>query len=790
MKHYLDLVEVSAKRHKKQGRMTRLCIVLAVFLVTVIFSMADMEMRSQMAQAVKSDGAWHAVFRVDDEQGALLAARPEVEQAARYGALNYHLDEGYQIEGIETGVCGFDRELMEIFPAAEIVEGVFPGNADETLINEQAENRLGLGIGDTVALKTPQGDERQYLITGISKETALTARYDACVLYLNAEGFQQLYGEDEGDAKEMVSYVTFRPLCNIQRAIGEISVQFDLQPDEVAQNAKVIMLMFQSRDSYMMGLYLAAGVLAVLVMIAGILMITSGMNSSIARRTEFFGMLRCLGATGRQVIRFVRAEALGWCKSAIPAGVSAGVVVTWMLCGMLRFLSPGLFEGMPVLGVSVPGLAAGVVMGFITVLLAAEAPARRASRVSPLTAVSGNAGTVQVVKRSAGTGVFKVETALGMHHATGSKKNFLLVTGSFAFSILLFLSFSAAVDFMYHAITPLRPGAPDYFAYSESNANSIPVELAGQIAAQTHVKRAFGRSCATCMLAVEDRETELTVISYDEQQFQWAKRDLLEGSFRGAVEGKGLLLAFRENNVMRSGSSVVLSQGEDSREVTIVGILGSVPFSYGTNKSTGAGEAVAICSEDMFRRLFGETGYAVIDVQFDAGVTDAEVQEIRRMIEQASGEGIAFSDRRIDNREARGASYSLAVFLYGFLAVIALIAFFNIVNCIAMSVSARLREYGAMRAVGMTVRQVVRMVWGETMTYTFCGIAFGCIAGLPLNRFLFHTLVTSRWGDAWELPGRELLIILIIMLCAACMAVTRPAKQIREMSVVDTIGAD
>ena len=88
MKHYLDLIQISAKQHKKQNRMTRLCIVLAVFLVTVIFGMADMEIRSQMIQAVKSDGSWHAGFLVDEEQGALLKARPEVEHIARYGVLN------------------------------------------------------------------------------------------------------------------------------------------------------------------------------------------------------------------------------------------------------------------------------------------------------------------------------------------------------------------------------------------------------------------------------------------------------------------------------------------------------------------------------------------------------------------------------------------------------------------------------------------------------------------------------------------------------------------------------
>ena len=130
----------------------------------------------------------------------------------------------------------------------------------------------------------------------------------------------------------------------------------------------------------------------------------------------------------------------------------------------------------------------------------------------------------------------------------------------------------------------------------------------------------------------------------------------------------------------------------------------------------------------------------------------------------------------------------MAVFLYGFLGIIALIAFFNIINCIAMSVSARMREYGAMRAIGMSVRQVVRMVVGETLTYTLSGVALGCVIGLPINRILFRSLVTFRWGDAWELPVWELLVIVAVMLLSVCLAVAGPARQIREMTVVDTIG--
>lgn len=788
MKQYLDLVKISAKRHGKQNRMTRFCIVLAVFLVTVIFGMADMEMRSQMMQAVKTDGSWHAAFVIGDEQGMLLKARPEVERIARYGSLNYRLQDGYQIEGVETGICGFDREFQEMMPDAEIVEGTFPGTAGETAVNENVRTRLGLEIGDIVHMTTPQGEVRQYRITGIAKNTALTARLDACCIFLNTEGFSALQAEGTEAAQELLYFVQFRRFCNIQKAMQEIREQFGLSPEQVRQNVKVLMLLFQSRDSYMMRFYFVAVVLAVLVVIAGVLMITASMNSHIARRTEFFGMLRCLGAARRQIIRFVRKEALNWCKTAIPIGVAAGVFVVWILCGMLRYFSPGLFEGLPVFGVSWPGMAAGVFVGLLTVLLAAGAPAKRAAKVSPLSAVSGNAGTVQAVKKTANTRFFKADTALGIHHASGSKKNFFLVTGSFAFSIILFLAFGTAIDFMHHAITPLRPSAPDLYIYKEDVSNQIPLELAEELEDNPAVKCAFGRSYAEVTIPADGRT--MAVISYDERQFGWAEDSLLAGSIQDAADGKGVLSIYREGSPLTVGSSVSLTAGGEEQEVSVVGILKDVPYYSSPDNNTGNTADGIICSESLFRELTGEEKYSVLDVQLERGTTDAQVQEIRRMMEQACETGAAFSDRRISNQEAKGASYSMSLFLYGFLAVIALIGFFNIINSIAMSVAARRKEYGAMRAIGMSVGQLLRMIWGETMTYIGFGVVFGCLIGLPLNKILFQSLVTSRWGDAWSLPGRELLIIVIMMLASACLAMMGPAKQIRRMTVVDTISRE
>ena len=122
-----------------------------------------------------------------------------------------------------------------------------------------------------------------------------------------------------------------------------------------------------------------AVVLSLLVLAAGVLMISSSMNSSVAERIKFFGMMRCIGMSKRQIVRFVRLEALNWCKTAVPAGLVMGIVATWILCAVLRFAVGEEFSDIPVFGVSFLGIALGIFVGVVTVLLAASIPARRAA---------------------------------------------------------------------------------------------------------------------------------------------------------------------------------------------------------------------------------------------------------------------------------------------------------------------------------------------------------------------------------------------------------------------------
>lgn len=112
-----------------------------------------------------------------------------------------------------------------------------------------------------------------------------------------------------------------------------------------------------------------------------------------------------------------------------------------------------------------------------------------------------------------------------------------------------------------------------------------------------------------------------------------------------------------------------------------------------------------------------------------------------------------------------------------------------IVNSIAMSMAARIKQYGALRAIGMSDRQLVKVVTAEAAVYAVAGSMAGCLLGLPLHKRLFEQMVTFRWGDPWQIPWDTIGIIVAIVMVTTVLAVRGPSKRIRNMSIVETISA-
>lgn len=104
-----------------------------------------------------------------------------------------------------------------------------------------------------------------------------------------------------------------------------------------------------------------------------------------------------------------------------------------------------------------------------------------------------------------------------------------------------------------------------------------------------------------------------------------------------------------------------------------------------------------------------------------------------------------------------------------------------------MSVSARMKQYGILRAIGMDDAQLKRMISAEAGTYAVSGLVVGVALGLVLNRKLYILLITHYFGAAWQMPWGCLAVIVVVVLAAVVLAVYNPVRRILMQPITATI---
>lgn len=483
--------------------------------------------------------------------------------------------------------------------------------------------------------------------------------------------------------------------------------------------------------------------------------------------------MRCIGASRQQIIRFVRLEALNWCKTAVPAGLILGTAISWGICALLHYGIGGEFSTMPVFALSPVGLICGALVGVITVLLAAQAPAKHASKISPMAAVSGNVTSAPSVTHKFGLCFNKVEWTLGMHHATASKKNWILMTFSFAFSIILFLCFSVGLDFAYELLPSLRPWQPDITLGGYANELVLNQDLSFSLRSMSGVEQVWGSSYIENVPAVSSQADidHVNLVSYDESLLDIAKDQVVQGDM-SAIYGEStqVMTVLGKDNPLKVGDIVQIA-GEE------------VEITCALSEGIYSSDYSIICSQETFKRLTGEQNYNLIGIQLNADATDETIKEISNLADSHT----IFSDLRERNQENRTTYIAAKFLIYSFLGIIAMISLFNIINTISMSVTARTKQYGAMRAVGMDSRQITQMISAEAFTYAFSGLIVGSGIGLPLSRLMHLRLITRYFGAAWHFPYLLIGIIAVFLLVSVVLAIHKPSKHLCDMTITTTI---
>ena len=284
MKHYLDLVSISNKVHRRQSRMTRICIVLAVFLVAVMFGLADMYLKSMTDETRHQTGDWHCkITAIDEKTSEYIAARPEIDLSGWQG--NIPAEIGCTVADQPVSVAGMDETIFSEIYLGSVLSGEFPEIAGQVAVSSTLAQTAGISLGDTLALNSPDGSTMQLAITGIMDDDAANMiSGSASAILLTPEGLSSIQTADLSGNWQYV--VRFSLLTNVGSSIADIQQQNGISDAQITQNEELLSMLGQLPGSNMSQIYTMAFLLSLVVMGTCVMMISSSLNSNVSQRID------------------------------------------------------------------------------------------------------------------------------------------------------------------------------------------------------------------------------------------------------------------------------------------------------------------------------------------------------------------------------------------------------------------------------------------------------------------------------------------------------------------------
>lgn len=794
MTSYLTLASKYLTAHKKKTRLVSLSVIIAVTLIVSIFSMMESLIKFERAQILKKEGNYHITFfNPSQKETAYVNNRIDVKN---YGTLK-DLGEGT----INNEECAF-ASLDEKFAGnlnLNLTEGIYPQKENEIMLEKWFMNKHKIKIGDTVTLRIPNNKARKFTVSGIYDDWGATKAASIPVVFMST------HMSDSITPVTSQIYILFKDKVNIKQAENAFRKDLNLTDERVARNEGLLALMMQTNNNRITQFYAFGGVLFCLILSAAVTMIYNTFNISVMERVRQFGILRCIGASKKQIKKLVRREGLFISLKAIPIGIVAGMIITFICTAILKYYNSKLFGEISLFNFSILGISLGIIIGFLTVFIASLVPAKKASSVSPVNAVTGNNEIKISKKKKKGflTKVFPIDISIGINNAVTRKKTLFLMSVSIALSITLLMVFSVFVNPKSLGIKPVSSCTADIYITCE---NGISKNVYSKLYSMDGLKRIYGRM--TNYVTASFDITKLTdeyknnvkeikadsnglftgtekswFISYDETQLNWAEEFLTAGELdESKLNSQNGIIAVEEsmrgneavkNTKFNIGDKVYIKTDNGNQEFTVMAVLSAIS-QHSKNETINT----FITTEKIFSENFENKEYSVIEMQLKD--KNKDISDIQTIVNEDSN--LKLHDLRQLNSEAQNAFMTMAVFIYGFVGVVVIISILNIINTMNTSVETKTRYLGVMRAIGMSAEQIFRMVLTQALVYSLSGCILGCGFGLVMQRALSNLILGK-----WHVSLVQIIFIFLSYMIITVLSIINPLKRVKNNSISEVL---
>ena len=355
-----------------------LAILMTTLMFTTLFTLAQSMSKNLIEMTFRQTGYdAQASFRnITEEQAALIASHPDVREVGNSIVLG--LAENQELAGRQTEIRWADESYAR-HSFALPTTGRLPESEDEIALDTIALDRLGIPqeLGQSVTLEWQEGSST-FTLCGFweGNESAYAGMAWVSRDFADEAVAKAPGGEILGMRMAQVSLYSDQ---NIEADLDAILADTGLSGLEYSVNLAYSPEMGATAFQESLSLYLGM----ILVFIAGFLIIYNIFQISVTADIQFYGRLKTLGTTNRQIRRLIFGQAGRLCVLGIPLGLVLG----WLLGVVLVPVFLGMIEGETTASASPVIFLGSALFSGITVLLSCLRPARLAGKVSPIEAL-------------------------------------------------------------------------------------------------------------------------------------------------------------------------------------------------------------------------------------------------------------------------------------------------------------------------------------------------------------------------------------------------------------------
>ncbi|WP_416874130.1 ABC transporter permease [Kitasatospora sp. SC0581] len=716
-------------------------------------------------------------------------------------------------------------------PRYPLVEGRGPKDATEIALDRKTADKGGYKVGDTVRVAV-NGPVMKLKLTGTLTTNDPRVVAGGSLAAFDTATAQQLYLTPgryaELDVRSKPGTDDAALLTAVKQAVPQgDSIEAKTGRELAAEQDEMIRKGTTVLTTVLMGF---AGI----ALFVGIFIIANTFTMLVAQRTKELALLRAVGATRRQITRSVLIEAVLVGLTAAVTGLLAGIGIA---AGLKSLLNGPMDANLPdgPLIIAPTTVVAALAVGVLVTVLAAWLPARRASRIAPVAAMSsaeqpatqkglrirntigllfslaglaalagGVAGKeVKLVGLGAGTlliGVFVLTPLLSrplialfapllravygapgklaQENAVRNPRRTAATASALTIGVTLITSLTVIGASVNQAVdkaaeTDLKA---DY-TVAMQNFSKLSPEVAAQIAKAPGVSVISAERSVTVKTGQNGEDSEWMTAVDAATIDQVATVKVKEGSPDALKQGRLLVSSGRaERAGYKVGDTLAVTYPDGAKgSLTVGGIL----------EANTALASVIVPEAVVAPHLAPATGLEKVLVKGTNGATE----ELKQALRDATGGNplIAVKGAKEIKAENRQMITGILNMMYGLLGMSVVIAVLGVVNTMAMSVFERRREIGMLRAIGLDRLGIRRMVRLESLLIALFGGLVGVGLGILVAWAGVRTLADSLKDITTVVPPVQTVGFLLAAAVIGLLAALWPAHRAAKLDILDSI---